>query len=185
MSDAQDSISDISVVAETTEKLSQFLDSIGIELSVFGLQFTALIIALAAFIILLPVAWKKTQTARYAAIVGLAPLLLVIVFIATSWLGQWLNPLPDYISGRVVAEDLHDMSIGLLGFRDRPFAAGPDYVDSITGRFALNYQLRLGDYPRQFVLKKPGCGDLEFPISYSGLKSEQRFKLEFICRASP
>ena len=46
MSDAPDTISDISVVAEITEKLSLFLDTIGIELSVFGLQFAALVMSL-------------------------------------------------------------------------------------------------------------------------------------------
>lgn len=185
MSDAQDAIADISVVAETTEKISLFLDSIGIELSVFGLQFVALIIAVAVFAILLLVAWKKTRNARYAALAGLVPLLLIILFILLSWLDQWFNPLPDYISGNVVADDLHDMSIGLLGFRDEPFAAGPEYVDSITGRFALNYQSRLGDHPRQFLLKKPGCEGLKFPISTAGLQAEERFSLEFTCKASP
>ncbi|MDJ0808393.1 MAG: hypothetical protein QNJ78_16370 [Gammaproteobacteria bacterium] len=185
MSDAQDALADLSMVAEATEQLSLFLENVGIGISVFGLQVATLSLTLAVFIILLTVAWNKTRHARYAALAGLTPLALVIMYILASWLGQWLNPLPDYVSGRVVADDLHDMTVGLLGFRNEPFAAGPEYVDSITGRFALNYQPRLGDYPRRLLLKKPGCGDSEFPISQAGLKSQQRFILEFVCRESP
>jgi hypothetical protein len=168
-------------VSKATEKLALFFDSIGIELSVFAIQLSALLIAAAVFLVTATVVRKSSGVARYSAAAGLVPLAAIIGFILATWISQTRNPIPDYIAGRVISEDLHGLRIELLDFRDEPIAAGPEYVDSVTGRFGLNYQPRLGDRPRKLRLHKPGCKHFDYPIGREPLQAGQDFELAFHC----
>ncbi len=185
MDETTDTLAGLGAIAEITEKTARFLDSIGIEFSVLGLQIIALCAILAVLIPLVLAAWRKEGVARYVAFAGVIPLALLVILMAVHWIVLVRDPVPTFVAGRVEAADLHGLRIGLLDFRGREIPAGPSEVDSVTGRFSLDYRAAFGDYPRQFVLIRSGCQREEIPISLAKLQARQRFELTFRCGAGP
>jgi hypothetical protein len=172
-------------VPKLLDGITDMLSGVGIELPPMASQSTLLALVAVPAYVLGRRQLKNKEHMPLPALLGLTGFALVALGILVSWASQLVWPLPEQVSGFVNAHPVPaDLRVQLLDFRGDKISLSRGLVDSVDGRFVLDYKRSLGDRPRAIALSAPGCSTVEQKLSRAQLRSGQDLELDFSCAPS-
>jgi len=127
---------------------------------------------------------------RYWPVAGKPPAGLAIGFVlmlsAATILYHWVDYLvssSDHLSGRVNAMRLDGIRVLTRDHRHQQMSLGDMPIDTQTGDFTLRYTPEFGARPRYLSVIKPGCRNLNYPVSRDEWRSVDKIEIPYTCEA--
>jgi hypothetical protein len=117
----------------------------------------------------------------WIAVTGLVA--LIGISIVYTWTTRWLAPAVDHISGGIVASDWNEMHILAVDALGREISLGGEVpVSTENGEFGMRVATSFADRPRRLIVRKPGCADFHYPLSWHQWNDQQPATINYKCQ---
>lgn len=168
----------LQVPGDVLDRVLALLSKVGVELPPLGLQLFLLVLVAALLVPAIRTlkARRKADRTPWIAVAALslveAGILVGIVENATT---------PGRVHGTLQSEQLAQVTLQLLDFRDLVISTDAGRADTTTGEFALHYNPIWDGRARKLRVTAPGCAPQQVDLARSQLRAEAELRWTYPC----